>query len=81
MRHEHHTLTLNADRLVALATRVGGSESPMGMMSLVKTILKEDGPTGLYRGLGPNFLKVVPAVSISYVVYERLKTFLGVTSI
>ena len=50
------------------------------MTGLLKNIVQTEGLTGLYRGLGPNFLKVIPAVSISYVVYERLKTTLGVTS-
>uniref|UniRef100_A0A673NL97 Calcium-binding mitochondrial carrier protein SCaMC-3-like n=1 Tax=Sinocyclocheilus rhinocerous TaxID=307959 RepID=A0A673NL97_9TELE len=35
---------------------------------------------GLYRGIAPNFLKVIPAVSISYVVYEHMKKALGVGS-
>lgn len=48
------------------------------MVSVFKNILKEDGPRGLYRGLAPNFLKVAPAVSISYVVYEHLRMSLGV---
>ncbi|KAL8562918.1 hypothetical protein ACOMHN_004610 [Nucella lapillus] len=50
------------------------------MMSLFTKILREDGPTGLYRGIAPNFLKVAPAVSISYVVYEKIRKSLGVTS-
>ncbi|XP_076436632.1 calcium-binding mitochondrial carrier protein SCaMC-2-like [Babylonia areolata] len=50
------------------------------MMSLFTKILREDGPTGLYRGIAPNFLKVAPAVSISYVVYEKIRKMLGVTS-
>lgn len=50
------------------------------MTGLFRQILQTEGPTGLYRGLAPNFLKVIPAVSISYVVYEHLKTQLGVTS-
>ena len=48
------------------------------MVSVFKNILKEDGPRGLYRGLAPNFMKVAPAVSISYVVYEHLRMSLGV---
>jgi len=40
--------------------------------------VKRDGITGLYRGIAPNFLKVLPAVSISYVVYERAKGQLGI---
>lgn len=51
-----------------------------GMSGLFKQILQTEGPMGLYRGLTPNFLKVIPAVSISYVVYEQLKKQLGVRS-
>ena len=58
---------------------VEGSQQ-MTMSGLFRQILQTEGPTGLYRGLAPNFLKVIPAVSISYVVYEHLKTQLGVKS-
>lgn len=50
------------------------------MSSLFKHILRTEGAFGLYRGLAPNFMKVIPAVSISYVVYENLKITLGVQS-
>lgn len=49
------------------------------MVGLFAKILREDGLTGLYRGITPNFLKVAPAVSISYVVYEQIRKSLGVT--
>jgi hypothetical protein len=45
---------------------------------LVSNIWQADGLRGLYRGIIPNFMKVIPAVSISYVVYEKLRTSLGV---
>ena len=48
------------------------------MSGLFRTILKNEGPTGLYHGLTPNFLKVAPAVSFSYVVYEHVRKMLGV---
>jgi solute carrier family 25 (mitochondrial phosphate transporter), member 23/24/25/41 len=48
------------------------------MTGLFKYILENEGFTGLYRGLTPNFLKVAPAVSISYVVYEHVRKSLGV---
>ena len=54
------------------------NKSPDTMSGLFKAILKNEGLTGLYRGLLPNFLKVAPAVSISYVVYERVRKALGV---
>lgn len=34
---------------------------------------KNEGIMGFYRGLGPTLAKVVPAVSISYVVYDHVR--------
>ena len=48
------------------------------MLGLFRNILQSEGPSGLYRGITPNFMKVIPAVSISYVVYENVRKFLGV---
>lgn len=48
------------------------------MVGVFKSIVKTEGPRGLYRGITPNFMKVAPAVSISYVVYEHVRKFLGV---
>jgi len=53
-------------------------DAKAGFVNLAKSIVKRDGVTGLYRGIAPNFLKVLPAVSISYVVYERAKNQLGI---
>lgn len=68
----HHDLPLFT------AVAEGGPQATM--TGLLRHIVQTEGPMGLYRGLAPNFLKVIPAVSISYVVYEHLKTQLGVTS-
>lgn len=73
-----YPLALVRTRMQAQAACDG--DSRISMSGLFKQILQNEGPTGLYRGLAPNFLKVIPAVSISYVVYEHLKTQLGVTS-
>uniref|UniRef100_A0A3P8WJ82 Calcium-binding mitochondrial carrier protein SCaMC-2-A-like n=1 Tax=Cynoglossus semilaevis TaxID=244447 RepID=A0A3P8WJ82_CYNSE len=73
-----YPLALIRTRMQAQAAIEGSQQ--MTMSSLFRQILQTEGPTGLYRGLAPNFLKVIPAVSISYVVYEQLKTQLGVTS-
>lgn len=45
---------------------------------IVKHILRTEGVAGLYRGITPNFIKVLPAVSISYIVYENASRVLGV---
>lgn len=50
----------------------------VSMLTLLQTILSQEGITGLYRGISPNMLKVIPAVSVSYVVYEYTRIFLGV---
>jgi len=47
-------------------------------LGLFKYILRTEGLKGLYRGIVPNFCKVAPAVSISYYVYERTRSKLGV---
>lgn len=51
----------------------GIGEKYAGMGDAFRKILQKDGFFGLYKGMGPNLLKVVPAVSISYIVYERIK--------
>ncbi|KAF2164842.1 hypothetical protein M409DRAFT_24747 [Zasmidium cellare ATCC 36951] len=44
-----------------------------GIMDVTRQTLKGEGVRGLFKGLTPNLLKVVPAVSITYVVYENTK--------
>ncbi|XP_071014844.1 calcium-binding mitochondrial carrier protein SCaMC-2-A-like [Oncorhynchus clarkii lewisi] len=73
-----YPLALVRTRMQAQAMMEGSPQ--MTMSGLFKQIIQTEGATGLYRGLAPNFLKVIPAVSISYVVYENLKMSLGVKS-
>jgi solute carrier family 25 phosphate transporter 23/24/25/41 len=49
-----------------------------GAMDVIKKTYLLDGFFGLYRGMGPNLCKVVPAVSISYVVYENMKNLMNI---
>uniref|UniRef100_A0A3B1JVH6 Calcium-binding mitochondrial carrier protein SCaMC-1-like n=1 Tax=Astyanax mexicanus TaxID=7994 RepID=A0A3B1JVH6_ASTMX len=56
------------------------SAQQMSMRSLMKSIVMKEGFLGLYRGILPNFMKVIPAVSISYVVYEYTKSSLGISN-
>ncbi len=48
------------------------------MMGELEAVVRQGGLTALYRGLVPNFLKVAPAVSITYVIYERMKQLLNI---
>ncbi|KAF8655237.1 hypothetical protein AX16_003142 [Volvariella volvacea WC 439] len=65
-------------------TRLQASGSPghpqvyCGVWDVTRKTWERDGWRGFYRGLFPTLAKVVPAVSISYVVYEHSKRRLGV---
>lgn len=73
-----YPLALVRTRMQAQASVEGAPQH--SMLGLLRHILAQEGVWGLYRGIAPNFMKVVPAVSISYVVYENMKQALGVTS-
>lgn len=47
-----------------------------GIMDVARKTVKNEGVRGLFKGITPNLLKVVPAVSITYVVYENAKKVL-----
>lgn len=44
-----------------------------GIIDVAQKTVKNEGFKGLFKGITPNLLKVVPAVSITYVVYENAK--------
>ncbi|XP_068194040.1 mitochondrial adenyl nucleotide antiporter SLC25A23-like isoform X1 [Antennarius striatus] len=71
-----YPLALIRTRMQAQAITEGTPK--LTMVGQFKYIISHEGVPGLYRGITPNFLKVVPAVSISYVVYEHMKKILGV---
>nr|CAD7262050.1 unnamed protein product [Timema shepardi]CAD7570362.1 unnamed protein product [Timema californicum] len=72
-----YPLALVRTRLQAQVVTTTG-QTDCTMTSLIRNIIQREGFLGLYRGITPNFLKVAPAVSISYVVYERCRQALGV---
>lgn len=43
------------------------------MLHALVSILERDGLLGLYRGLGPSCMKLVPAAGISFMCYEACK--------
>eukprot|EP01098_Paradermamoeba_levis_P013783 TRINITY_DN6366_c0_g1_i1.p1 TRINITY_DN6366_c0_g1~~TRINITY_DN6366_c0_g1_i1.p1 ORF type:complete len:175 (-),score=22.27 TRINITY_DN6366_c0_g1_i1:198-722(-) len=55
------------------ATPVATAEVYTGMIDVFKKTIQKEGVRGLYRGILPNYMKVIPAVSISYTVYEYVK--------
>lgn len=71
-----YPLALIRTRMQAQASIEGSKQ--MSMSQIAKMILEKEGFFGLYRGILPNFMKVIPAVSISYVVYENMRYSLGI---
>uniref|UniRef100_A0A8C1Y080 Solute carrier family 25 member 23a n=1 Tax=Cyprinus carpio TaxID=7962 RepID=A0A8C1Y080_CYPCA len=71
-----YPLALIRTRMQAQASVKGAPQ--LSMLTLFRSIVAQEGVVGLYRGIAPNFLKVIPAVSISYVVYEHMRKVLGV---
>nr|XP_056700248.1 mitochondrial adenyl nucleotide antiporter SLC25A24 [Euleptes europaea] len=71
-----YPLALVRTRMQAQAMVEGGPQ--LNMVGLFQRIIAKEGVLGLYRGIAPNFMKVLPAVSISYVVYEKMKENLGI---
>ncbi|GLT60309.1 hypothetical protein SLA2020_330810 [Shorea laevis] len=50
-----------------------------GMSDVFWRTLRNEGYRGFYKGIFPNLLKVVPAASITYLVYESMKKRLDLT--
>ncbi|XP_015680675.2 calcium-binding mitochondrial carrier protein SCaMC-1 [Protobothrops mucrosquamatus] len=71
-----YPLALIRTRMQAQAMVESGPQ--LNMVGLFQKIIAKEGILGLYRGIAPNFMKVLPAVSISYVVYEKMKENLGI---
>ncbi|PCH41083.1 mitochondrial carrier [Wolfiporia cocos MD-104 SS10] len=72
-----YPLNLVRTRLQASGSS-GHPQRYTGILDVVQKTYARDGWRGFYRGLFPTLAKVVPAVSISYVVYESTKRRLGV---
>lgn len=70
--------TYTTSPLGAIPMKQAGVGNDDNMMGVFRKILRTEGICGLYRGITPNFIKVLPAVSISYVVYEYASRGLGV---
>eukprot|EP00877_Chromochloris_zofingiensis_P000777 jgi/Chrzof1/106/Cz01g03210.t1 len=49
-----------------------------GMIDCFVRTVREEGIQALFKGLWPNYLKVVPSIAIAFVTYEQVKELLGV---
>nr|XP_010974238.2 calcium-binding mitochondrial carrier protein SCaMC-1-like isoform X1 [Camelus dromedarius] len=68
-------LNLIRTRMQAQALKEKGAT--VSMIHLIQDIYNKEGKRGFFRGLTPNIIKVLPAVGISCVTYEKVKGHLG----
>ncbi|KAI9594164.1 mitochondrial carrier domain-containing protein [Syncephalis fuscata] len=69
-----YPLSLVRTRLQAQGTP-GHPRTYSGAFDVVRVTLQREGIRGFYKGLVPTLVKVVPAVGISYTVYEKTKNY------
>nr|GLL17278.1 adenine nucleotide transporter BT1, chloroplastic/mitochondrial [Ipomoea trifida] len=55
---------------------VSGRQVYKNVIHALATILEQEGIAGLYKGLGPSCMKLVPAAGISFMCYEACKRIL-----
>lgn len=69
------TFPLEVARKHMQAGAVNGRQY-QNMLHALTSILEHEGLPGLYRGLGPSCMKLVPAAGISFMCYEACKRVL-----
>ena len=61
------------------AQGMGGEQNRYnGAIDVVVKTVRREGPTGLYKGIIPNLLKLAPAAGISWYTFEKTKILLGI---
>lgn len=55
---------------------LSGRQIYKNVVHALVSILEQEGIQGLYRGLGPSCMKLVPAAGISFMCYEACKSIL-----
>ncbi|KAL2525640.1 Mitochondrial substrate carrier family protein [Abeliophyllum distichum] len=45
-----------------------------GIKNVIQTVYKEGGVRGLYRGIGPTLIGILPYAGLKFYIYEKLKT-------
>lgn len=57
---------------------IDGNESYEGIVDCFKKVYRNEGTNGLFKGLIPCYLKVIPATAILFMCNERLKRYLKI---
>jgi solute carrier family 25 (mitochondrial phosphate transporter), member 23/24/25/41 len=71
------TFPLEVARKQMQVGAVGGREVYRNVLHAMYRIVRKEGIGGLYRGLGPSCIKLMPAAGISFMCYEACKRILA----
>lgn len=74
-----HLLTENSDvlrRRFQINTMTGMGYQYKSIWDAVRVIVAEEGLRGLFKGIGPNLLKVAPSMASSWLSFEMTRDFL-----
>ena len=74
------TYPINLVRTRLQASGMPGSPRYAGPVDVLRQAIRAGGVPALYQGILPNMLKVLPATSISYAVYDRLNSSVTVNN-
>jgi hypothetical protein len=69
-------IQMNTGRVVA--KDILGSKELKMMLEVTQKVLRENGFAGLYAGLAPSVLQVLPSAALGYYCYESFKLAVGV---
>lgn len=59
-----------------IKSRIQVNNLTESMLSVGKSIVKNEGPLALYNGLKPTLIRTIPATAVLFVVYEYSKKFM-----
>jgi len=73
-------MAIPTDVLKTVVQESAATGRPLGLAAAVREIHQRDGMRGFTRGAGPIVARAFPVNAITFMVYERAKTLLGVPS-
>lgn len=56
----------------------GAKEGYSTLTGAFRHVIRTEGFTGLYKGLTPNYAKVIPVIAVQFMVFEEMKKLLGI---
>ncbi|PWY88178.1 putative mitochondrial folate carrier protein Flx1 [Aspergillus heteromorphus CBS 117.55] len=53
------------------------TDIPRRLVPIIRSMWRENGIAAFYRGLGPGLFRILPGTWLTFMTYEKVKTFLG----